>query len=48
MSVWGGSGVGEVVSSGTLVYIEKRKRKKLFFVSFLGVVGAVFDGSGIS
>jgi hypothetical protein len=40
--------VREVVSSGAFIDIEKRKRRKTnFFVSFLGVVGAVFDGCGI-
>jgi hypothetical protein len=33
-SVWGGSGVREVVSSGTLVDIEKRKRKIIILFRF--------------
>jgi hypothetical protein len=45
--VWGGLGVREVVSSGALVDIDQRKKKKTFhFV--LGVVGAVFDICGTS
>jgi hypothetical protein len=48
--VWGGSGVREVVLHGALEVTEKMKKKNthIFFVLFLGVVGTVVDGCGIS